>query len=253
MHEIRQTTIDLDTWRLRTRHLEIPEEGSDLALDNSKFTHHAISEFIRSSLISAGEHLRLAAIAIHQGILFPTSHFTVLRGALVSSAQACWLLAPDESTERQRRGLSALDAMYGEMIKYANAVSAMSDDTADRNALETKLPYLHDCRAELTAVRKGDKLALNQTMFISAALTETLPDRPELIEHGNALWREMSSDAHALGWSLLQRAVFAPGGDSGPTEATVVPNLVEIQAPYMISFLLLERGWSMFDARSKAK
>jgi hypothetical protein len=48
------------------------------------------------SLVVAGEHLRLALDAIKAKQLYPSSHFTVMRGALVGAAQAVWILGPED-------------------------------------------------------------------------------------------------------------------------------------------------------------
>ena len=44
--------------------------------------------------------------------VYPTSHFTVLRGALVGAAQSVWLLSPDDALERQQRALRVIDEWY---------------------------------------------------------------------------------------------------------------------------------------------
>jgi hypothetical protein len=74
------TTADLDRWRLRAHRVEVSEPGSDLALDDEIVQRMEISQSARHSLVAAGEHLRLALDAINAKQLYPSSHFTVLRG-----------------------------------------------------------------------------------------------------------------------------------------------------------------------------
>jgi hypothetical protein len=81
------TQPDLDRWRLRAQTVEEPESGSDLALDDKVFPHMAVSQLVRMSLVLSGEHLRLALDALQAKQLYPSSHFTVLRGALVGASQ----------------------------------------------------------------------------------------------------------------------------------------------------------------------
>ena len=90
------TAEDLDLWRLRAHRIEQPERSSDLAEDNKIFEWMAVSEVARLSLVASGEHLRLALDAVKAGQLYPSSHFTVLRGALVGASQAVWVLAPSK-------------------------------------------------------------------------------------------------------------------------------------------------------------
>src|SRR5690554_2206357 len=87
---IRATYEDLDSWQARARKMppEEPERGSLLAVDDALFPWHRISETARLSLITSGEHLRLARTAIEAGQFYPSAHFTALRGALVGAAQA---------------------------------------------------------------------------------------------------------------------------------------------------------------------
>ena len=109
------TSDDLDRWRLRAHRVEEPERGSDLALDDEIFSRMAISQLARLCLLPAGEHLRLALDAIKAGQLYPSSHFTVLRGALVGASQAVWILAPEDRAVRRERGLTIVTEMYVQM------------------------------------------------------------------------------------------------------------------------------------------
>ncbi|WP_444963926.1 hypothetical protein [Nocardiopsis sp. M1B1] len=86
--QILDTASDLNRWRLRAHRVEEPQRGSELGVDDQIFERMAISQLARLSLIAAGEHLRLALDAINAQQLYPSSHFTVLRGALVGASQA---------------------------------------------------------------------------------------------------------------------------------------------------------------------
>lgn len=98
------TSSDLDGWRLRAHNVEEPQRGSELAIDDLLFKRMPLSQLARLSLASAGEHLRLALDAIKVGQLYPSSHFTVLRGALVGASQAVWMLAPEDQRSAVRAG-----------------------------------------------------------------------------------------------------------------------------------------------------
>jgi len=94
---------------------------------------------------------------------------------------------------------------------------------------------------------------LNLTEVIGAAVDTTFPDRRS---RGalRGLWREMSADAHVLGWSLFQRAAFGPADRRtgiGEGKAGGVPELVA--EPFFGSYRVLKRGWSLFDERCEAR
>ena len=76
---------DLEGWRLRAQKPEPPQTGSELADDDAVFPYSPISEAVRISLTSAGEHLRLAMTALKAGQLYPVAHFTTLRTALLAA------------------------------------------------------------------------------------------------------------------------------------------------------------------------
>lgn len=73
---------------IRAHRLELPETGSDLAIDDAIFPHMAISQLARMSLVLAGEHLRLAFDAIQAKQPYPSSHFTVPLGHARDQSQA---------------------------------------------------------------------------------------------------------------------------------------------------------------------
>lgn len=78
---------DLEGWHLRAQRPEPPQAGSELADDDAVFPYSPISEAVRISLTSAGEHLRLAMTALKAGQLYPVAHFTTLRTALLAASQ----------------------------------------------------------------------------------------------------------------------------------------------------------------------
>lgn len=113
------TAADLDRWWLRAHRVEEPERGSALALDDEIFQRTAISQLARMSLVLAEEHLRLVLDAIKAKQLYPSSHFTVQRGALVGASQAVWILEPSDRNLRRERGLTVFTEMYAQMDKSA--------------------------------------------------------------------------------------------------------------------------------------
>lgn len=249
---ILEKTEDLDRWRLRAHRLEIPERGSDLAKDDEIFEWMPISEVARLSLISSGEHLRLALDALNAKQVYPSSHFTVLRGALVGAAQAVWVLAPDEQVTRRERGLMVIAETYAQMRKYYNFLEGTDLDDKDRAGLADQQQWLAERRRQVAA-QKTTGARLNLTEIIASAADITFPDRGSRAAL-NRLWREMSSDAHALGWSLFQRTEFGHADRrTGIGVGAAGGSPEDIAESFLGSFRVLRRGWSLFDQRCEAQ
>lgn len=231
--------------------MEVPERGSDLAIVDAIFPHMAISQLARMSLILAGEHLRLALDAIQAQQLYPSSHFTVLRGALVGASQAVWILGPEDRGQRSERAFTVLAEMYTQMGKYYAFLAGTQLDDDDRARLDDQRSWLRERQAGVAAVRTG-KASLNLTDVIGAASDHVFADGPSR-EAVRRLWREMSADAHVLGWSLFQRSTFgAPDRRTGVGEGRAPGSPGHVAEPFLASYRLLRCGWSLFDRRREA-
>lgn len=240
------TAPDLDRWRLRAQNVEEPESASDLALDDKVFPHMAISQLARMSLVLSGEHLRLALDAVRAKQLYSSSHFTVLRGALVGASQGVWILSPDERVQRRERGLTVLTELYKELGKYYGSLSELSSD--DKERLKDQEKWLSGRRAEVAALRitRADLNLTDvirksaETSFASAAHQESVRRQ----------WREMSADAHVLGWSLFQRSTFGPADHrTGIGEGRAPGSPSHVAEAFLASYQTLKHGWALFDRR----
>jgi hypothetical protein len=241
-----ETKADLDRWRVRAQTVEEPESGSDLALDDKIFPHMAISQLARMSLVLAGEHLRLALDALQAQQLYPSSHFTVMRGALVGASQGVWILSPADRAERRERGLTLLAEMYSQMGKYYDSLAGLSQD--DLEKLDDQKDWLSDRKASVAAARTG-RADLNLTDVIRKAAGDTFASagHPEAVHR---LWREMSADAHVLGWSVFQRSSFGPPDRrTGIGEGRAPGSPGHIAEAFLASYRILKHGWSLFDRR----
>lgn len=246
---IQSTYVDLERWKVRAGTTELPQPGSELAVDNTVFSRHLISEVVRTSLALAGEHLRLARDAIEVGQLYPSAHFTLLRGALVGAAQAVWVLGPDERKMRQERGLTVLTEMQTQMGKYYRRLAYFDLSENQRLELSAQQEWLATRIAEVATARIG-KAALNLT-------DEVIPEALDLVfadtarrQAGRSLWALMSGDAHVLGWSTATRGRMEPTDRrSGLAEGIVGGSFADVAQPFMASHGLLRAGWSQFDRR----
>ncbi len=250
---IEATYPDLDRWKARAS-VERPERGSELAIDDVVFERFPISEAVRMSLHAAGEHLRLTRDGILQRQLYPSAQFTVLRGALVGACQAVWILSPDEAPDRQERGLTVIAELYRQLdIYYRSRIEYENLNAQELAHLRDQQDWLKERRSQVAQLRRGSgKLDLTN-IVIAQALDHTFVDR-EKREAGRRLWREMSGDAHVLGWSQFQRATVGTTdrrtGIGG--ELTTGGGWSEIAQPFVACHLLLKEGWSLFDRRCEA-
>lgn len=246
-----ETAADLDRWRLRAHRVEEPERGSDLALDDEIFQRMAISQLARISLVLAGEHLRLALDAIKAKQLYPSSHFTVLRGALVGASQAVWILGPQDRDERRERGLTVLTEMYAQMGKYYGLLASTQLEANDRTRLDEQRLWLSERSDDVASIRNTGA-PLNLTDVIGAAADRGFADTASR-EAVRRMWREMSADAHVLGWSVFQRTTFGPPDRrTGVGEGKALGSLEHVAEPFLASYQLLKLGWSLFDRRCGA-
>lgn len=242
------TAADLDRWRLRAHRVEEPERGSELAVDDEIFQRMAISQLARLSLVAAGEHLRLALDAIQAKQLYPSSHFTVLRGALVGASQAVWILGPQDRDVRRERGLTILTEMYVQMDKYYGFLDSTQLKAVDRASLEDQRVWLSERRDDVASIR-STKATLNLTEVTGVAADHAFADTTSR-DAVRRMWREMSADAHVLGWSLFQRTTFGPADRrTGVGEGSAPGSPEHVAEPFLASYRLLRCGWSLFDHR----
>lgn len=247
------TFSTLETWRVRSRSVEEPERGSEAALDDAIWRWMPPSEIARQSLVAATQHLNLARTAIEAEDIYPSSHFTVIRGGLVGASQALWILGPDDRTERQQRALRVIDEWYRRAMQHATEYLPLVDDLADRLEMQRGMTHMRRRRDEarklwLKTSTLSDKQTLELTDVIVWSASEVLNDplRAALVK---PLWQQLSGDAHALGWAVITRsslverqaggmAVFAAGGD-----------LRRVSQAFLLSYKILKTGWSLFDRR----
>lgn len=253
---IRATYEELDRWRARGRSIEEPERGSDLHRDAQIWPWHPPFEVARQSLIAGTQHLNLARTAVEARDLYPTAHYTVLRGALVGAAQAVWLLEPDSRVERQQRALRVIEEWYFRRLQYNNAVGQAELSERNRSLLTDQTRHIQarkaTARQRWTATETlSESEKLDMTKVISATASQVFRDL-RTVRAVEILWRLMSGDAHGLGWQLATRAQSWTPNDGGLAIAVAGGDLLDLAQPFTASFRLLRRGWSLFDRRAEA-
>lgn len=254
LQQILSTSNSLEVWRTRSRELETPMRGSQLHLDDKIWQWFPISEITRQSLIASTQHLNLALTAIKAHDIYPSSHFTVLRGGLIGACQAVWILGPDGRNERQQRGLRVIHEWYKQALKYSEA---QLNPIQNPHTSNLEIDHMRSRKAECRELwHQTQTLTAKQELNLTDAIkwaAEFVLRNPTETQQIELLWRAFSGDAHALGWSLLTRnrsldrhegdgmGVFLVGGD-----------LESLAEAFKITYRMLKRGWSLFDQRCES-
>lgn len=244
---------DLEGWRFRAQRMEIPQPDSELHGDNKVFRHHPISDAARLSLVSAGEHLRLAWTCLKAGELYPTAHFTPLRSALVAASQAVYVLGPDDPALRRSRGLAVIVESYLRLKQFhTECLKAPGLTSHQEQQIQEQLVWL-DSRiggAKAAGALGGINITDAVIPYAANLVYGTAPEKEHSVK---LLWRQMSGDAHALMWAMILRSKLdPPQGGQQLSMGTVPGSSAAIAQPFEASFRILKRGWSLFDQRSES-
>lgn len=191
---------------------------------------------------------------------FITAPFSLARGALVAASQALWLLADDDATTRQQRGLSvAIEAQVQrlgyqrEQLKICNAEEA---ELSQGQIVEVLEPMLKEAQGR---TKKGFRF--NDTQVIEQAARYRFADEENVdaaVVTADLHWRRMGGDAHSLGWQLLlSEPEWEPGHDPDALAPAFVSADVEafVQAAmWAITFLrvAIERFQELSAAPTEA-
>ena len=257
LRDVQGTFETLDRWRARSRRLEVPQAESEAALDDAIWPQLPPSDLARQSLQAATQHLNLARTAIEAADIYPTAHYTVFRGGLVGASQAVWLLGPDERMERQQRGLRVVDEWYKRAAQNQREYLSLASDEASRKSFQEASDFLDMRRKEARtrwaatgSLTEGEELNLTSVIEWSAGEVFQM-SQSRIVK---ALWQELSSDAHVLGWSVVGRSVLDQRDRDDPKLAILRAggNLEHIRDVFMLVHRILKRGWSLYDQRCEA-
>ncbi len=250
---IRATYVSLDGWRVRCRSVERPEAGSELAGDEGVWPYMDPAEVARQGLASTTQHLNLARVAVEAGEVFPTAHYSVLRGGLVGACMAVWVLGPDVASDRQQRALRIVDEVYRRALQHHDYVRPLVDEHYPEvppwiDSGEHMRRRMKEARWRWTSAQDlTEKEALNVTSVIDVVSRDVF-DPSEALEV-RLLWRQMSGDAHALTWQLIGRSQSYRDAGAGMAEFAAGGDLVQLADAFDKVFRLASRGWSLFDRR----
>lgn len=144
-----------------------------------------------------------------------------------------------------------MTAMYAELDKYYGILEDSEIEPDDRTRLVDQRLWLKERRDGVASIR-STAAKLNLTTVIGDAADHAFADTTSR-EAVRRMWREMSADAHVLGWSLFQRTDFGTADRrTGVGEGKAPGSPEHVAAPFLASYRLLKLGWSLFDRRCEA-
>jgi hypothetical protein len=134
------------------------------------------------------------------------------------------------------------------MDKYYGFLDSTQLNTVDRASLKDQQVWLSERRDDVASIR-STKATLNLTDVIGVAADHVFADTTSR-DAVRGMWREMSADAHVLGWSLFQRTTFGPADRrTGVGEGAAPGSPEHVAESFLASYRLLRCGWSLFDRR----
>lgn len=209
-----------------------PEAGSALAADDELWPHHPLSQVAWYALISASDHLDLIAkvVEMAEERTFVTASFSLARGALVAASQALWLVADEDASTRQQRGLSvAIEAQaqrLGWQREQLKVCTAEQQELSKKQIVELLEPELAEAQSR---AKKGFRFTDTQVIERAARYryaSEVNVDAA--VVTAGLLWRRLGGDAHALGWQLmLSEPEWEPGHEPEELAPAVVTADIE--------------------------
>ncbi|CAM3607333.1 hypothetical protein NOMA109596_02890 [Nocardioides marinus] len=205
-----------------------------------------MSSHARQCLVCAWDHLDLTRLTIEQERSFPTAIYSVLRGALLGSAEALWLLTPGDPADRRERGLATTQEWLGKRIQWQHELTPdlLSIDDAARSGKQLKQLDTH--LKAVTALR-AKKFKLNATLIVEEAARQVFSTAP-LVREAVREWRRLGGDAHALGWPLMgQSTSWGAKGPDGLAEANVVADMVSVANAYLLAWTLYRAAVTRLD------
>jgi hypothetical protein len=234
IEKMRSTFSTLDKHGARYLQHFDPSPGSPLADDDSTWPLLPLSQHAWAALAAVYDHLDITRMTIEQQRLFPTGVYSLMRGALLGSCQALWLVSPEDSAERQERGRRFSEEWYRRRIEYQSEFTPdLEIHEAARSARQLKR-FDHDL-AEVRLMRTT-RIDFQATRIVREAAEAAFPDahiQREVVRE----WRRLSGDAHALGWALMTQTT-SWDSDDGPSSAVVTGSAASLANVYLASWLI---------------
>lgn len=233
-----------------------PACGSSMAGDDDVWRPLPCSEVVRNAMLSAHDHLEL----VHRVLLDPTrppppmALYSILRGALLGSCLALWVVGCEDDAERRGRAL----ALVAEDYKYRREFHESQMGSVDLERAEHSRPWVEHWQRrqdELEVVRKGfPRMNAGKVTRIVAWVAREMfgsgADAPALFV---GLFQSSSSAAHGYGWGTFVRpGLTLLGHDPGRglSAFEIMVDVDDAAEDYLISASLLVLADGLFRRRA---
>jgi hypothetical protein len=250
-HAVTATFPVITEWQLRGLTAYRADPGSDLHVDDQDWPPMPVSQIAWLGLSVAADHLNAIRRHIEVKQLFPLSHLTLCRSALIGASQTAWVLAPDSRATRLARARTVAIYLYGKHLQYLHGLRDLKDTPHQNTNLV--IEHVEQRHAELEAKRtaEGQKAVLIATDMIETAASEVL-GRKILTKEAVLAWQAGSGAAHGLHWPLfgthgMQQS--AATGEDGLAEFQLGGTLSVIANPYVVAYTIAKRGWDLLHRR----
>lgn len=183
-----------------------PHPNSILALlDRNAFKREPPSVIILNALLSATAHLSSSLdFAKTKGANRITA-WSLIRPALMSATTAGWVVVPLDLMEQLKRAAVVANEAMRYELTYADNVARIPGGQADERKawIEKRLADLSDWAESAGVVLKPSRVPMTDAVREVGAFVGDNEARL------SALWNEMSSGAHGLGWHIQSRTFGA--------------------------------------------
>ena len=168
--------------------------GSRAATDASTPLGHHVRIQAIDRLASGVEHLDMWHRLLLAGVQPNTVHITLIRGAMEGAVTCRWLIGPEDSVERVRRGVALL------LDDYANRREFEDDFGVSPDAIKPPAKNAATRIAELKAARDTAKIGPikvpSMTYRFGGYIGMSAP-------HGRSMYRLLSAYAHGMQWKAM--------------------------------------------------
>lgn len=252
LQRIVSTWSQLDGWRTRLGVAAPPASGSELAVDDSDFVGWPTSRLAHGGLIAAVDHLQAVRVHLQARNMFPFATGTLLRGALLGSAQAVWLLSPNDRPARLERSRQLAEEMTVNHHRYLNDLRTIAP-TPHANT-DNVHQHVTQRLVEIRALRAqhGQKGSFKATPVIEIAAESTFGR--SVVDEARAEWRRLSGSAHGLAWSTtgLSGNTVTATSNPGIVQMQTGGNLTDYLNPFLLAHHITNKGWELYDRRMVA-
>lgn len=260
---IAKSYAQVNVWRLRLHHPCVPEPGSDLHCDDlvDALRTYSPSQLSYAALGSARDHLGSFHEHVQNRQLHPFADQSLLRTAISSSANACWLLAPATMEQRVKRArcFAAETLKYHvQYLKNTAGFVGLTPTEQSRN-LEV-LTAAQDVQSRLSELRADadERTTFNQTAVIEVAVSDAFKtqDGNALSREALAEWQRSSGAAHGLSWSILgipSTRQVSDTDNNGVATFAAGGSFASVVNAHQLALLLSKHAWQLFDQRLKVE